>query len=82
MASGAKRRNNGTVWYPQSVPTNWAPYRDGHWAYVAPWGWTWIDDAPWGFNPVPLRAAGFRSVIAGPGCRANGPRVRSMHRPW
>ena len=24
-------------------------YRDGHWAWVDPWGWTWIDDAPWGF---------------------------------
>ncbi len=41
----------GAVWYPQSVPANWAPYRDGHWAYVAPWGWTWVDDAPWGFTP-------------------------------
>jgi hypothetical protein len=41
----------GAVWYPQAVPANWAPYRYGHWAYVAPWGWTWIDDAPWGFTP-------------------------------
>jgi hypothetical protein len=41
----------GAVWYPQSVPANWAPYRYGHWAYVAPWGWTWVDDAPWGFTP-------------------------------
>ncbi|MEA1674043.1 DUF6600 domain-containing protein [Nitrospirillum sp. BR 11163] len=40
----------GQVWYPQVEP-DWAPYRDGHWAYVAPWGWTWIDDAPWGFAP-------------------------------
>jgi hypothetical protein len=41
----------GAVWYPQAVPANWAPYRYGHWAYVAPWGWTWVDDAPWGFTP-------------------------------
>jgi hypothetical protein len=41
----------GAVWYPNNVPTDWAPYRAGHWAYVAPWGWTWIDDAPWGFAP-------------------------------
>ena len=42
----------GNVWYPTShVSSGWAPYRDGHWAYVAPWGWTWIDDAPWGFAP-------------------------------
>lgn len=41
----------GAVWYPSSVSADWAPYRYGHWAYVAPWGWTWIDDAPWGFAP-------------------------------
>ncbi len=41
----------GQVWYPDYVASDWAPYRDGHWAYVAPWGWTWIDDAPWGFAP-------------------------------
>jgi hypothetical protein len=41
----------GQVWYPQNVPTDWAPYRYGHWANVQPWGWTWIDDAPWGFAP-------------------------------
>ena len=29
----------------------WAPYRYGHWVWVDPWGWTWIDDAPWGFAP-------------------------------
>jgi hypothetical protein len=41
----------GPVWYPQAVPVDWAPYRYGHWRWVAPWGWTWIDDAPWGFAP-------------------------------
>jgi hypothetical protein len=41
----------GAVWYPQAMPANWAPYRYGHWAYVAPWGWTWVDDAAWGFTP-------------------------------
>jgi hypothetical protein len=41
----------GSIWYPQSVVAGWAPYRDGHWAWVAPWGWTWVDDAPWGFAP-------------------------------
>jgi hypothetical protein len=41
----------GQVWYPNSVPANWAPYRDGHWSYVSPWGWTWVDNAPWGFAP-------------------------------
>ena len=41
----------GPVWYPSSVPAGWAPYRDGQWSYIEPWGWTWVDDAPWGFAP-------------------------------
>ena len=41
----------GAVWFPTVTVTNWAPYRYGHWAWIAPWGWTWIDDAPWGFAP-------------------------------
>jgi hypothetical protein len=41
----------GAVWYPQAVPADWAPYRYGHWQWVSPWGWTWIDDQPWGFAP-------------------------------
>jgi hypothetical protein len=41
----------GALWVPTVVAVDWAPYRAGHWAWVAPWGWTWIDDAPWGFAP-------------------------------
>ena len=41
----------GAVWYPTQVAADWAPYRDGHWAYIAPWGWTWVDDTPWGYAP-------------------------------
>jgi hypothetical protein len=41
----------GPVWFPTQVEIGWAPYRRGHWDYVQPWGWTWIDDAPWGFAP-------------------------------
>ena len=41
----------GTVWYPRTVAADWAPYRYGHWVWVSPWGWTWVDDAPWGFAP-------------------------------
>ena len=41
----------GEVWIPAGVRPGWAPYRYGHWAFVQPWGWTWIDDAPWGFAP-------------------------------
>jgi hypothetical protein len=41
----------GQVWVPSGVAVGWAPYHAGHWAFVAPWGWTWVDDAPWGFAP-------------------------------
>lgn len=41
----------GAVWYPRYVAADWAPYRYGRWAWVEPWGWTWVDDAPWGFAP-------------------------------
>ncbi len=41
----------GNVWFPNGLVAGWAPYRFGHWGFVAPWGWTWIDDAPWGFAP-------------------------------
>ena len=41
----------GNVWVPTQVDQGWAPYHNGHWAWVEPWGWTWIDDAPWGFAP-------------------------------
>ena len=41
----------GPVWIPSSVPAGWAPYRFGRWAWVDPWGWTWIDREPWGFAP-------------------------------
>lgn len=41
----------GAVWVPKAVPEDWAPYRYGHWRWVQPWGWTWIDDMSWGFAP-------------------------------
>jgi hypothetical protein len=41
----------GAVWVPAAVGPGWAPYHDGHWLWVEPWGWTWVDDAPWGFAP-------------------------------
>ncbi len=43
--------NYGAVWVPSGVGPGWAPYHDGHWVWVEPWGWTWVDDAPWGFAP-------------------------------
>ncbi len=41
----------GSVWYPRNVDSGWAPYHYGHWAWIDPWGWTWIDSQPWGFAP-------------------------------
>jgi hypothetical protein len=41
----------GACWSPGGVAVDWAPYRFGHWVWVAPWGWTWVEDEPWGFAP-------------------------------
>ena len=41
----------GNVWVPNNEPADWAPYSDGNWSYVAPWGWTWVGYEPWGFAP-------------------------------
>jgi hypothetical protein len=41
----------GSVWTPNNVAPGWSPYSDGYWNYVGPWGWTWVDYAPWGFAP-------------------------------
>jgi hypothetical protein len=49
--SWSKDSQYGDVWTPRSVPANWQPYRTGHWSNVKPWGWTWIDDQPWGYAP-------------------------------
>ena len=41
----------GNVWFPHTTVVDWAPYRYGHWVWISPWGWTWVDDEPWGFAP-------------------------------
>ncbi|MGZ3182772.1 MAG: DUF6600 domain-containing protein [Telluria sp.] len=41
----------GTLWIPRAIPVGWVPYRDGRWAWIEPWGWTWVDNAPWGYAP-------------------------------
>ena len=41
----------GEIWIPTAIPAGWAPYHYGHWAWIAPWGWTWVDDAAWGYAP-------------------------------
>ena len=41
----------GPCWRPRAVVVGWAPYRFGHWVWIGPWGWTWVEDEPWGFAP-------------------------------
>src|SRR5579862_1063266 len=41
----------GQMWVPNGVASGWAPYVDGQWSWVEPWGWTWVDNEPWGFAP-------------------------------
>jgi hypothetical protein len=41
----------GHVWFPNQVAVGWAPYHAGHWAWISPWGWTWVDDSSWGYAP-------------------------------
>ncbi len=42
---------NTQVWCPTRVSKTWVPYREGRWSWVEPWGWTWVDDQPWGYAP-------------------------------
>jgi len=41
----------GEVWFPRSLPADWAPYREGYWLWEEPWGWNWVGAEPWGFAP-------------------------------
>jgi len=41
----------GRVWYPRTVAVDWAPYSTGNWVADPYFGWTWIDDSPWGWAP-------------------------------
>ncbi|HTQ60248.1 MAG TPA: DUF6600 domain-containing protein [Candidatus Solibacter sp.] len=68
MPGTADLDNNGTwneqpdvgpVWYPNDVSPDWAPYSDGYWSYIGPWGWTWVDYEPWGFAPFHYGRWGF-----------------------
>jgi hypothetical protein len=69
----------GTVWFPSRVSEGWAPYRNGHWAWIAPWGWTWVEDEPWGFAPFHY---GRWAVAGGGWCWVPGPVVvRPVYAP-
>lgn len=69
----------GPVWTPAGVAPGWAPYRFGHWVYVAPWGWTWVEDEPWGFAPFHY---GRWAYLEGGWCWVPGPvYVRPVYAP-
>ena len=69
----------GNVWFPTHVAAGWAPYRYGHWVWVAPWGWTWVEDEPWGFAPFHY---GRWAEVGGGWCWVPGPVVvRPVYAP-
>ncbi len=69
----------GSVWTPTRVAVDWAPYHDGRWVWVQPWGWTWVDNAPWGFAPFHY---GRWVSLRGHWCWVPGPRhVRPVYAP-
>jgi hypothetical protein len=69
----------GYVWFPNRVAADWAPYRYGHWVWVAPWGWTWVEDEPWGFAPFHY---GRWAEVGGGWCWVPGPVVvRPVYAP-
>jgi Family of unknown function (DUF6600)/FecR protein len=69
----------GPVWTPVGIAPGWAPYRFGHWVFVEPWGWTWVEDEPWGFAPFHY---GRWAFVEGGWCWAPGPiAVRPVYAP-
>ena len=46
-------RSYGYVWrpYQNSIRqyADWSPYRYGHWRWIPAFGWTWVNDEPWGW---------------------------------
>ena len=69
----------GNVWEPSGVGPDWAPYTDGQWDWISPWGWTWVDNAPWGFAPFHYG----RWVYWGGGWGwAPGPYLGPWYRGW
>ena len=69
----------GAIWIPRGVAVGWAPYHDGHWVWVSPWGWTWVDAQPWGFAPFHYGrwayVRGYWGWVPGP------PAVRPVYAP-
>jgi hypothetical protein len=71
--------DDGYVWAPNTVAVGWAPYRFGHWLWISPWGWTWVDDARWGFAPFHY---GRWATFGGRWCWVPGPpRAHPVYAP-
>ena len=69
----------GYVWTPRNVAVDWAPYRYGRWVWVSPWGYTWIDDARWGYAPFHY---GRWAHVRNRWCWVPGPRhMRAVYAP-
>ena len=43
--------NGVHLWTPARLPSGWQPFQQGAWWWSPRWGWTWVDDQPWGFAP-------------------------------
>jgi hypothetical protein len=75
----------GNVWFPHTTEVGWAPYHNGHWAYIAPWGYTWVDDEPWGFAPFHygrwINVEGSWGWVPGPRESEGGVYVRPVYAP-
>lgn len=75
----------GSVWYPSGVAPGWAPYQAGHWSYISPWGYTWVDDQPWGFAPFHygrwIWARDAWGWIPAPPRPDRGPYIRPVYAP-
>jgi hypothetical protein len=70
----------GYVWVPTAIVAGWAPYRFGHWVWVSPWGWTWVDAANWGY--APFHYGRWVQCSSGSWCWVPGPRsVRAVYSP-
>lgn len=69
----------GYVWTPTYVTAGWAPYRYGRWVWVSPWGWSWVDNSPWGFAPFHY---GRWAYVRSRWCWVPGPRhIRPVYAP-
>ena len=66
----------GTVWVPSSVASDWAPYRNGHWAYIESLGMDLGGRRALGLRALPLRTLGLcrKPLVlgAGAGCGQAG----------